>query len=268
MADAGGMNPMAMGGEIGGAGGDLIGGLIGEAMARGDYEEAERLKKLAAQQFEGIGLPGDMAQLGPSSLENVAPDAQSRQARRDILSRMMQVGFEGGMDPESRAANAEARAGAAQYEASQRGAILDAQKRRGMLGAGTNVAAQLQASQAGANRVSSAGIQAAADARKRALAAMQMSGQMAGDLERDDYGQRADLADRRDAIAEFNARNRQGFAQQNFQNQMGLAGKKYNVYRDSADDEQEKGDKKVEKGRGYGRAAGGILGTIGGAAAL
>lgn len=266
MAD--GMNPMAVGGELGAAGGDLIGTLIGEAMARGDYEEAERLRRQGAAQFDGIGLPGEQAHLGPSDYEHVAADPQARAARRDLLGRMMQVGLEGGMDIESKAALQQAQQGAAGYESQQRGAILDASKRRGMLGAGTNVAAQMQASQAGANRVSMAGTQAAADARRRALMAMQASGQMAAGLEQDDYGQRANLADRRDAISEFNARNAQDFSQQRYQNQMGLAGRKYGAYRDSADDADERGNKKVEKGRGYGRAAGSIAGTAAGVAAL
>jgi hypothetical protein len=266
MAD--GANPMAVGGEVGGAAGDVIGSLIGEALARGDYEEAERLRKQALGQYDNIGLPGDMAQLGPSAYENVAPDQQSRQARRDILSRMMQVGFEGGMDPESKAALAQAEQQSAGYEQQQRGAILDANARRGMLSTGANVAAQMQAAQSGANRVAMAGTQAAADARKRALMAMQMSGDMAGGLERDDYGQKANLADRRDAIAEFNAKNRQDFSQQRFGNQMKLADAKYGAYRDGADDSEEKGDKTVQKARGYGRAVGSAGGTAAGAGFL
>lgn len=253
---------MGIGSEIGEAGGEVIGTLIGEAMARGDYEEADRLKALAASQYENIGLPGEQAVLGPSDFENVAADPRYRNARALAMDKMLGIGLEGGMDPESQAANAQARAGAAQYEASQRGAILDAQQRRGMLGAGTNVAAQLQASQAGANRVSQAGMQAAADARQRAMAALSASGNLAAGIERDDYDQRANLADRRDHIAEFNERNAQGFAQQQFGNQMRLSDAKYGAHRDRAEDYDEKGNKKVRQARGIGRAGGGAAGTI------
>lgn len=257
-------NPMAVGADLGGAGGDLIGGLIGEAMARGDYEEAARLKAQAAGQFDNIAMPGQEAHLGTSAYENVAVDPRIRDARMTAMQRMLGVGMEGGLDLESRAAIEGAKGQAAGYEAQQRGAILDQNARRGTLSTGANVAAQLQASQAGANRVSQAGTQAAADARARAMQALAVSGNLGAGIEKDDYGQKANLADRRDAIAEFNVRNAQGFAQQRYDNQMGLAGKRYGALRNSAEDADEEGDKKVAKGRGYGRTAGGILGGIGG----
>lgn len=266
MAD--GVNPMSVGSDIGAAGGDLIGSLIGEAMARGDYEEAARLRAQAAQQYEGIGLPGEQAKLGPSAYEGVGTDPRIRDARMTAMQRMLGIGMEGGMDLESRAALQEAQQQAGGFESQQRGAILDAAQRRGTLSAGTNVAAQLQASQAGANRVAQAGTQAASDARSRAMQALMASGSLGAGLERDDYGQKANLADRRDAITEFNARNAQAFAQQRFGNQMDLADKKYGAARTSADDAEDEGDKKVAKARGYGRTGGSIAGTATGLAAL
>lgn len=247
--------------ELGGAAGDAIGSAIADAENRGDYEEADRLRREAAAQYDTLLLPTDMAQLGPSAMEGIQLDPRIREARMAALQQMMQVGMEGGMDPQSRAALAQAQQAAASQEAASRGATLADAQRRGMLGSTATLAANLGAGQAAANRVSDAGIQAAGDARQRALQALQATGQLGAGIEQDAYGQAANLADRRDAIAEFNSRNRQAFGQQRFDNQMGIADKRYGASADLAKAAEDRAARRSEQYRRYGRDAGSIAGS-------
>lgn len=252
---------MAVGGDIGGAVGDLIGGIIADLLARGDYEAAERLARQAAQQYGTTPLPTERAVLGPSAAEGVRPDTQAREARRAALRRLMEVGLEGGLDIESQAAIADAQQRAAQASTAQAQALLRQAQERGMPGSNMSIASQLLAQQAGADRAAQVGMQAAADARRRALAALASSGDLAAGLERDDLGLQLGLADRRDAIAEFNARNAQQFAQQQFANQLELEDRRRRGLLDESDIYAQRARRTVEKGRGYGRAGGTILGT-------
>jgi hypothetical protein len=262
------MDALNVGGNTGEGIGDIIGSLIGEALARGDYAEAERIRKEAARLYDGIQLPGEMERLQGTSFDGIAVDPRLRAARMSALEKLQQVGLEGGMDAESRAALAEGRHQAGQQEASARGAIMANAQSRGMMGSNMAAGAKLQAQQAGADRMSMAGTQAAADARRRALAALSESGQLAGSIERDEYGMQADRAGARDAMAEFNARNANAWQQKQFDNRLGLTDRRYGARRDESDIHKEKGDRTVDRWRGYGKATGRAAGTAGTAGML
>lgn len=236
--------------------GDFIGALIGDAIAAGDYEKAEQLQLQAAKLYEGIDPNLKADQVGPSAAAGLKADPRQRAARQAVLDRMMNVGMEGGMDMESKAAMAEATQAAAQHEQSQRGAIMADAARRGMGGSNMSIASQLSAQQAGAQRVGMQGMQGAADARKRALAALAQSGDLAAGMERDDFNQRLGVADRMDAIDRFNVQNANNFKQGNFDRDMDRRDAQYGAQKDEAEIYNRRGQRTSDKARGAGRAVG------------
>ena len=244
-------------GEVGAGVGDALGGIIGDLLARGDYEAAERLMLEASKSFEGIALPGQVQQTGQSAFGNMpAQDAELRNAQLTALRRMQQMGLEGGMDAESRAALHEGRQEAGQYEQQQRGALMANAASRGMLGSNMAYGSALQAQQSGADRLSSAGVQAAGDARRRALMALQGSADIGRAMSSDDYQRQRDRAMALDAVDRFNTQLRSQFDQNRFANQMNLQGARYGAKMGEADVYEKRGARTSDRWRGYGRAAG------------
>lgn len=123
----------------------------------------------------------------------------SQQATMRALQSLYQ---QGGMDPQARAALAQANQANASQEQMQRQGIVQNYAMRGMGGGGTALAAQLANQQGAANRNNMAGTQVAGDARTRALQGLYQSGQMGSQIR----GQE-------DAFEQFNARQRLGKAQ-------------------------------------------------------
>ena len=259
MADYDAMNA---GGSIGEGAGDFLGYLISELINQGNYEAAEKLQREAAAMFDNIALPGELEKMGPTAYEQISVDPRIRQARMSAMEELLRSGLDGGMDPVSRAQIETAKQQAGQYEAGQRGAIMADAARRGLTGSNLSVTSQLQAAQGGADRVARAGIQATADARLRALQALRSSGDMAGGIERDEYGQQRDLAGQRDYISEFNTRVANEGAQQRFENTMDLQGARADAKKGEADIYNKRAERTTRTARAVGRGAGKIGGTI------
>lgn len=252
-------------GDIGEGLFDIYGTLIGEALAAGDYAEAERLRRESAGMFDDVRAPtdADLERLGPSAMEGVQADPMLRAKRLRALQSLSAVGEEGGMDVVSRAALEEAKQDAAQYEQGQRGALMQSAARRGLGNSNLAMGSALLGQQAGADRVGRAGVQAAGDARLRQLRALAATDDVAGGINRDDLALATDKAGAADAIARFNAQEANRWKQQGFRNQMDLQGARYDVKRNSAEDADKRGKSKVAKVRGFGRAGGRMLGTLG-----
>ena len=255
---------MSTGGNIGAAAGDILGALIGEALAKGDYEEAQRLQEEAARSYDSINTPGWAEQLYEKTAftEDMARgDSELRGAQLAALRRLQGIGMEGGMDAESKAALLEAQGQAANYEQGQRGALMADAYRRGLGGSNLSMASQLGAQQAGAQRVGMQGVQAAGDARRRALQALQGSSDIARGMGQDDFQRAAARAQAIDAIHKFNTGLRADFQQNQFGNQMALQRAKYGAKQDESDIWRRKGEKTGDMARGIGRGAGELLGT-------
>jgi hypothetical protein len=254
--------PQNPGTKLGGDAGDALGALIGEALAAGDYARAEQLRQQQMDLYKGIAQPQDFTRQGASAFDSIQMDPRLKAARMAALQRMQQIGLEGGMDVESRAANQEAQDQAAGFARGQQGALMQSMQSRGMGGSGMEAAAALQGQQAGSNMLAKSGMQAAADARKRALAALSGSADMAGDLSRDEYGMAADKAHAGDAISRFNAENANQFQQQKFGNAMDVAGAESGVYGNEMQDAEERAARKKALARGIGRIGGAVAGTV------
>lgn len=277
-------------GEAGAALGGALGGWIGNNNARNNRGDIDgELAYLARLYDPTSGIMNPIVQAGYESTVDVGPSAlEGMQAQLDPVARqqqmralrgLMEAGQQGGMDPQSRLALAQAEQRAAQQQRATQGLMRQEFAQRGMSGGGTELALRAQAAQGAANTNAMAGMQAAADARQRQLLALAQGGAMAGQVRGQDYGQAADLAGARDRIAEANARNRQSVQgrnidrrynaqQQTFANRMGMANGRAGVGRMSIDWNQDEAARKVTQGAAtgsaIGRTAGEVVGMIAG----
>lgn len=189
--------------------------------------------------------PAEIAQMqaGGTEFDKIRMDPAAMNAWMGALRQMQGVANEGGMDLQSRVAQRQAQAMAAQHEQMQRQAIQQAAANSQRYGGGGELAAQMMAQQGGANSAFMAGSQNAADARNRAIAAMAKTGQMAGDMRGQQFAEQAARAQSQDAINRFNASQRGSAYMAN--KGLGMA-----ADRDSAN-----------RGAAIGAEAGGILGA-------
>lgn len=224
-----------------GAGAQLLGGAIGgkkakkaakraaEAQARAQQQMLARLdaiqdpelKQVVMQNPELVGLL-EAEQLDPSRMEDISVDPRLREAQMQALQQLQERG-ETGFTAEDRAQLGEMRrAEDARAQAAQQGILADAAA-RGSADSGMALAAKLAAQQGSAQRAMESSERLAAQgaaARRQALAqAGQMSGQMAGQQ----FGQQAQQAQAADAIARFNAQNRQSVGASNLAARQNLA---------------------------------------------
>jgi hypothetical protein len=138
-----------------------------------------------------------------SQLAGAAADPRDIAAQREALEGL-QVWGRGEETAIDRARREQAQREARGYERGQRGAIMQQAEMRGMGGSGSALAAQLQAQQSGANRLSFESLANEAMIQQRALESLQAAGSMAGDMRTRGM---AEEMTRRGAIDEFNRYN-------------------------------------------------------------
>jgi hypothetical protein len=204
--------------------GALIGGAAGGLMGMLSPEEAnlaEIYGNLDPATVEQLIAAGEIS---PTELAKITEDPALRSVQMRALANMANLGESGGMDIQAQTAHEQAIQRSAQQERSQREAVLENMAQRGMRGSGAELMAQLQGGQTAATANSMAGAQAASDARTRALQAMAMGGQMAGNVRGQDYSVAANKAQAQDAINRFNAQNRVNAYQTSFDQRLAKAG--------------------------------------------
>ncbi len=224
-------------GAVGAGGGYAIGSGLGELFG-GDA--AARARRRALAQLQGVD-----EQSGPSAFETLRSDPALRSAQIAALRRIQSEGTEGGLGLQSRVALNEAAGNVAQRERGSREAIVQNMAMRGNRGGGAELAANLMNQQGSADRNAAFGARAASDARQRALAATAQSGELAGGVRGQDWGEGAQRAGAQDALSRFNASQR-----------LTKAGMVYGGQNANADAEAERW-KKLGGGAGY--AAGSAL---------
>lgn len=254
------MGPVAAGAIS--AGVNVAGGLLGEWLASGDEKKRRALEEEAYRLYGDISAPTLervlAEKLGPSAYEAMPEDFGNRNARNIAIQRMLEMGNAGGMDAQSLAAMDQGRRAGALQSAQGNAAARQEAQRRGLGGAGA-MYGQMAAQQAGQDRSAMVGMQAAGDARSRALAALAQGGGMAGQAEGQDFQRAAGRAEAMDRVAQFNARMAQdaklynaGLGQQGFENTMRLTDAKAGA--------------KLGQAAGYGRSADRKRRMVGGAA--
>lgn len=274
-------NALGFGDLLGGIGG-AIGGFIGDRAGEDERRRAQQYLDAIQGLYREIdptvrAYREETHNLGPSAMEGVASslDPTLRSTQLAALRDLMGVAEAGGFDAQSRAQLAQAQGAAAQQQRAQQGALRQDFAGRGMAGGGSELALRAAAQQQAANANSMAGVQAAADARTRALAALQSGASLAGQVRGADYAQASDLAGARDRIAEYNSRNSQAVNARNLDrltqaeqatinNRFRRAGGRADAYRDQAGMMMDRERRNREMGQGLGGAVGRGAGAVGG----
>ena len=144
-----------------------------------------------------------------SAMNDVSTDPALKQAQMDALSGLQDISSSGGMTAMDRANLAKIEAEENAAARGQREAILSNAQARGMGGSGLELMSQMKNQQDSATRKSQRDMDVAAQAQQRALEALMQGGQMAGNMQGQDFNQKAQVAGANDAIAQFNAQNQQ-----------------------------------------------------------
>jgi hypothetical protein len=216
----------------------LIPIIIGAAMAAGGTAGALTNKSKAPgildkglKEYQGINVPtpeemmyqidqlvqqgvitADEAreiQADPSAYEKIISDPRFKQSQMDALNQLQTIGKEGGITPEERANLAQIQDELGTALRGEREATIQSAQERGVAGSGLELASRLGAGQAATTAASRAAVDTAAQARARALEAIQASGNLAGQMGSQEFTQASQKAAAIDAINKFNATNKQ-----------------------------------------------------------
>jgi hypothetical protein len=155
-------------------------------------------------------------QLDDSKMKDIQLDPRLQEARMGALQSLMQKGEEG-LTAQDKAQYEEMLMGADAQEKARQDTILSQMAQRGALDSGAQLASQLASSQGSASNARKAALQMAADSAAQRASAQSQAGQMAGQMQSQDFARQAQAAQARDAIAKFNAANRQDVGRQNLQ---------------------------------------------------
>ena len=217
----------AVGAQFGGPVGAGVGAVLGGAasiMGADAVTQAQKdaAKKIQANQealkqyLESIGVPTEDAityasqkypmpeELKPSLMADVNLDPRLQETRMAALVKLQNISDAGGLDAQSQAALDEAMGQVAIQERGQREAIDMAAQRRGMSGSGIEAVQQQMNAQNAANQSRSAGLQQAATAQQRALAALTQGANLAGSMSAEDIALKSNKATAQDAVEKFN----------------------------------------------------------------
>lgn len=216
--------------------GSVIGPIIGASEAQANRDAADQARQQALGQWTGISAPslasqqlnfnqyqnaGDLTNqleqaqaLGPSAMQGIQTDPRLAQAQMAALQQLSQVG-QMGMTPAEAAALSSAQQNAAAQAQAKSRQIEDEFARRGMGGSGAELAARLSGAQNAAQMLSNNSNQIAQNAQQNALQALSQSGSLAGQMNSQQFGQQAAIAQAKDYINQFNLQNSQNVSNQN-----------------------------------------------------
>lgn len=244
---------------------NIAGGVVGDIAAAGDQNKADDYQQRALLKLLGLdpdALAIDPAQVGASGFADIQEDPALRSAQMNALQRMQDVVNSGGMDAQSRDAYAQAQSLTEQQARGAREALQSQNARRGLGNSGMAMADAMNNQQAAAGRLNAAGSKAAADARARALAAMQNLQAMGSNIRGDDYRKSADAAQAADAIAAFNATNRQSADRYNSGMKIDVTGMQSGALQNASDYANARAERTRQK---FGKAAKGVGKMVNGA---
>ncbi len=159
---------------------------------------------------QGVITPeqAQTAMVGQSDMNNVSTDPKLRSAQMDALGGLQDISKSGLTDQDEANLNKIR----TQEETASRGArdaILQNAQSRGLGGSGLELLSQMKNQQDSATRDSQRDMDISGQAQDRALQALIAGGTTAGNIQAQDFGQKAQVANANDAIAKFNAQNKQ-----------------------------------------------------------
>jgi hypothetical protein len=175
--------------------------------------------KVQLQQLvqQGVITPAqaETVLLEQSAYSTIDADPRLRAAQLDALTAIEEQAASGGFDARGRANLAEVQSQQATFNRGQQEAIAANARARGVGGSDLEFVQRMIAQQSGADRAASAGVQTAALAEQRRADALRDAANLSGSIRGQDFQQDAAKAEAADAIARFNAANRQDVVNRN-----------------------------------------------------
>ena len=144
-----------------------------------------------------------------SAYDDIELDPTTRNTQLGALNKLGEIIEGGGMTAMDKARVAQINDEFNTTERGAREAINQNMAERGIAGGGSELAAKLAATQSASSNASRQAVEAAAEAQRRELEAIMKSGELGGQIRGQDYGQASERAAAADAIAKFNAQNKQ-----------------------------------------------------------
>ena len=195
----------------------LVSGIAGLAMGgpsnqfKGINIPDPEQMKVQLQEYvqQGLLTPEDAQTImqNPSEFNKITTDPVFKDAQMKALTGLQDVADQGGMtDVMKGRLNDIARSEQVKSRGAREGILQNASE-RGVGGSGLELMAQLKNQQDSATRASDRGTQVAADAEERALNALIKSGQMGGEMETQEFGEKSKIAEAQDAVNRFNTGN-------------------------------------------------------------
>lgn len=156
---------------------------------------------------QGLITPEQMsaALVDKNAYNDIMTNPSYTAAQQNALSQMQDVAESGGLTPIDKAQLQDIQDQQTTQVKGANDAVMQNLRERGVAGGGMELQAKLANEQSAADRASKAGLDVAAQAQQRALAAMQESGTMATNLRGQDYGEQATKAGAQNAIDAANA---------------------------------------------------------------
>lgn len=155
----------------------------------------------------------------PSGLKQVSTSMAQKSAQNKALQSLQQIGDEGGMRLQDKAAIQDAMMQSNIKGRSDREAIVADAARKGQSGSGFELAAQLSGQQGNADQLANQSLKTAAGAQDRALQSIMGAGDMATKMRSQEFGEEAQKAQAQDAINRFNTSNLQDVHHRNIGSQ-------------------------------------------------
>jgi YD repeat-containing protein len=215
----------------------IAGNAAGQIASSMDKDEAMRLIKASVDEYGKINVPKlqqlFLQQNGPSAFEKIHDDPQYRAQQAAADAQLNDVINSGGLTLADKAALNRIRNRTSRTASAGRHAIEQGMAARGTLDSGSQLAMELAGNQDAAQAAAEAGEQTAGAAQARLFAAIRERASQAGQGLDRSYRQQADAARAKDAIAAGNTAianvgkmYNANLPQQDFNNQMALAGAK------------------------------------------
>lgn len=219
-----------------------VAGLIGGLFSGPDYEgQMLALQQQAMDAIKNVDIPTlqqlqiqlqpyrsagllspevEQTVFSPASMMNqVAVDPRIKNAQMSALQKISDQSHSGLNASDMSSLDQIQRNSATAERGKEQQILQDAQQRGQAGGSGAALAAQLSSAQNAGNAAASQGLQVGSAATQRALEALQSSGQLATQMNSQDFSQQAQKAQAQDVINQFNTRNRQQVIGQNVQTQ-------------------------------------------------
>lgn len=149
----------------------------------------------------------DLNTVDGTAFDSISTDPRLQEQQMASLGALKDLAASGGMTDMDKANMSRSQSENAQADTGRRDAIMQGMARRGMGGSGNELLAQLQSSQAATDRSAQQGLDINGMAQQRALDAMMRGGDLAGSIRGQQFGEKAQVANARDAISKFNSAN-------------------------------------------------------------